>query len=295
MASALSAVLVCTAANVHAQRVGFAESDGVRLYYEVHGEQTASQVTPVIFIAGLGASTWLWEQQIGDVSADFVVVVFDNRGSGRSDAPAGPYSISMMADDLASLMDDLDVGRAHIVGASMGGLVAQEFALTYPDRVDRLVLVSTTAGGPSHVPMSVETAARFMAMDEDPEELIRMRLPLAFTGAFLADEAVVSHLVRQRVDSPQAPHAYQAQAIAGATFDASERVGSIAAETLVAHATDDLLVPIVNGYRLAEAIPRATLRVYPGLGHQFFVEAPTEFNRDLIAFLSGSPLAGEDY
>ena len=277
-----------------AQRVGFADSDAVRLYYEIYGERASDEALPVVLVAGLGSSTWLWERQVTDLAEYFVTVVFDNRGSGRSEAPAGPYSVSMMAADVASLLDAIDVERAHVVGASLGGLIAQEFALQYPDRVGRLVLISTTAGGASHESMSAETAGRFMATHEDPEELIRIRLPLAFSEGYLSDEAVVQHLIGQRLDRPQDPAAYRAQAIAGATFDAAGRVGDIRAATLIAQATDDLLVPVANAYRLADSIPNAALRLYDGLGHQFFVEIPDTFNRDLVAFLKGLHLVEAD-
>jgi 3-oxoadipate enol-lactonase len=290
------ALLVCgLATSAAAQRAGHATAgDGTRLYYEVSGEEHA-EATPVVLVAGLGVAAWLWEQQVPALAEHFPAIAYDNRGVGRSDAPEGPYTAALLADDLASLLDALGVERAHLVGASLGGFIAQEFALRHPERVERLVLVSTSAGGASHVPMGPQALALLFATHDDPRELIRMRLPLAFTEAFLADETAVEHLIAQRLERPQPPHAYAAQAAAGASFDAAERVQAITAPTLVAHGTDDLLVPVANARNLAEALPCATLRLYEGLGHQFFVEAPPPFNRDLVAFLRGLPLPEAEY
>lgn len=284
----LPLVLLLAAAPAIAQgpdRSGHAAAeDGVALYFEVHG---SGSETPLILVEGLGAATWLWERQVGAFAEALPVVVYDNRGVGRSDAPEGPYSIAQMADDLAAVLDELGIDRAHVLGASMGGFIAQEFALRYPDRVDRLVLVSTSAGGATHVPMAPEVLAQMMAppTTNDPRALVASRLPLAFTEAFLADPATVAHLVDQRLERPQPPHAYQAQLMAGATFDAADRVHRITAPTLVAAADGDLVVPVENARRLVAALPCAELRIYPGLGHQFFVEAPEAFNRDVLAFL----------
>jgi pimeloyl-ACP methyl ester carboxylesterase len=274
-------------------RSGTADADGVALYFEVHGSGSA---TPLVLVEGLGAATWLWERQVGAFAEAMPVVVYDNRGVGRSDAPEGPYSIGQMADDLAAVLDEVGVERAHVLGASMGGFIAQEFALRYPDRVDRLVLVSTSAGGATHVPMAPDVLAQMMAppATDDPRALVASRLPLAFTDAFLADSATVAHLVDQRLERPQPPHAYQAQLMAGATFDAADRVGQITAPTLVAAADGDLVVPVENARRLAAALPDAELVVYPGLGHQFFVEAPDAFNRDVLAFLLENDSSAHD-
>lgn len=286
LATALPLLLAaCASAQAPAPpRTGFAEAaDGTRLYYEVRGEGPA-----LALVEGLGAATWLWERQLAALAEHFTVVAFDNRGVGRSDAPAGPYSIAVMAGDLAAVLDTLGIGRAHVLGASMGGFIAQEFALHYPERVDRLVLASTSAGGATHVAMAPEVLRRMMAPPEtdDARAFVRGRLPLAFTEAFLADSATAERLVDQRLERPQPPHAYQAQLMAGAAFDAAERVQGITAPTLVAAATGDLVVPVENARRLAAALPHAELRLYEGLGHQFWVEAPDAFNRDVIAFLT---------
>ncbi|MFN3596526.1 MAG: alpha/beta fold hydrolase [Rubricoccaceae bacterium] len=273
-----------------AQTAGYADAGGVRLYYELHRPAgPPAEATPVVLVGGLGSGTWQWEQQVPALAAQRPVLVFENRGAGRSEAPPGPYTAAQLADDLAALLDALGLGRVHVAGASLGGFVAQEFALRYPERLDRLVLVATSAGGAAHVPAAPADLALLFATDPDPAAQIRLRLPLAFTEAFLADSAAVVRLVAQRLEHPQSAQGYLAQAAAGATFDAAGRVGRIAAPTFVAHGMADRLVPVANAHRLLEALPEAVLRLYPG-GHQFFVEAPEAFNEDLVAFLAGCAL-----
>jgi pimeloyl-ACP methyl ester carboxylesterase len=261
--------------------------NGTELWVEVRG-----QGPPLVLVEGMGVGTWMWERQVDALAEHFRTVTYDLRGSGRSAAPPGPYSIAQMADDLAGVMDALGIESAHVLGVSFGGMVAQEYALTRPERVERLVLVSTTAGGVSHVPMTMETLALFMDATGTERERVRKKLPLAFTAAWLADEARVERMVDQRLAQPQQAHAFQAQAAAGAVFDASQRVSAIRAPTLVLAADADVVVPVENARYLAARIPGARLRVWEGLGHQFFVEAADSFNAEVITFLQSNP--GED-
>ncbi len=258
----------------------FVTANGVKLYYAITGSGPY-----LILIEGLGVATWLWEKQLPAFARHFTTVVYDNRGAGKSDKPQGPYTVAMMADDLAGLMDALEISRAHILGVSMGGFIAQDFALRHPERVDRLVLVATSAGGPDHVPMANNTLAAFMATDPDPRKMVRNKLALAFSEAFMQGEEI-EHLIDLRVQDPQPQHAFLAQVAAGASFDLSDEVANIKAKTLVAAASDDLVVPVENAHTLARKIPNSTLKIYPGLGHQFFVERPEPFNKDVIAFLT---------
>ncbi len=276
---ALIAMSVFSSYPAAAQNRGHVQANGIRLYYEIHGQGPA-----LILIEGLGVATWLWENQLPALAEHFTTLVYDNRGVGRSDKPPGPYSIEQMAEDLAGLMDGLEVARAHILGVSMGGFIAQEFALRYPQRVDKLVLAATSAGGPDHVPMAPEAVALFFATDSDPRRLIRRKLSLAFTPAFLAS-ARVEHLIDLRLNDPQPPHAFLAQVAAGSAFNRSEEVKRIQAPTLILAASEDRVVPVANAHNLARKIPNSRLKIYEGLGHQFFVEAPEPFNREVIVFL----------
>ncbi len=268
------------ACNLLARTQGKVNTNGIEIYYEIAGSGPY-----LILIEGLGVATWLWEKQVPDFSKHFTTLIYDNRGVGNSDKPAGPYSISMLADDLAGLMETLKIPKAHILGVSMGGFIAQDFALRYPEKVDRLVLVSTSAGGPDHVPMAPEVLAMFFVTEGSPRELTRKKLALAFTEPFLQNQKVVEHLVDLRLANPQPQHAYLAQIAAGTGFNLSDKIKEIQAPCLIAAADADRLVPVANAYNLAKKIPKSQLKIYEELSHQFFVEIPERFNQDVIDFL----------
>ncbi len=261
-------------------QTGKVKSNGTELYYEITGNGPY-----LVLIEGLGASLYLWEKQIPELSKHFTVIAYDNRGVGKSDKPAGPYSINMMAKDLAGLMNALEISKAHILGVSMGGFIAQEFAISYPEKVDKLVLAATGFGGKDHVPMSQETLALVLAASGESREIIQKKLELVYTKKYLSDEKVLNHLIDLRISNPQVPEAYQAQAMAGVYFDRSEDVKNINKPTFIIGATNDLLMPVQNCYNLNKKIPGSKLKTYDGLGHQFFVENYKEFNSDVIKFL----------
>ncbi|HEX8918798.1 MAG TPA: alpha/beta hydrolase, partial [Chloroflexota bacterium] len=152
-------------------------ANGISLYYEVHGEGPN-----LVLIEGIGYHTWMWYRQIPAFAPHFRTLIYDNRGVGRSDMPPGPYTHEQNADDLAGLLDSIGWDRAHILGISMGGFIAQEFALKYSQRVDRLVLVATAFGGPNMVPLPPE-AIKALTPDPtlSPEEKIRQAMPVAFS------------------------------------------------------------------------------------------------------------------
>jgi pimeloyl-ACP methyl ester carboxylesterase len=267
--------------NVKDVAMGRIKVNGVELYYEKHG-----QGPHLVLIEGLGVATWLWEKQVPEFAKHFTTIIFDNRGAGKSDKPPGPYTIDMMADDLASLLDSLQVAKTHVLGVSMGGFIAQSFALRYPDKVERLVLVATSAGGPDHVPMSPEVLAAMFASEGQPRELLRRKLALAYSEEFM-QSGDLEHLIDLRLAEPQPQHAYLAQATAGASFNLSDKAQNIRAPCLILAATGDRLVPVANAHNLSKKIPHSQLRIFEGYGHQFFVEIPDEFNREVIAFLGG--------
>lgn len=261
------------------KRSGTLEANGVDLWYEVWGAGS-----PLLLIEGMAVASWMWERQIPDFEDHFTTIAYDLRGSGRSAKPPGPYSIAQMGEDAAALMDALELPRADVLGVSMGGFIAEELALRWPERVRRLVLVSTSAGGATHVPMTAQTLGRFMDNTGEPREVVRKKLALGYSEAYLRGSEV-EHLIDLRLRYPQPAHAFQAQAAAGATFDRASEVGRIRAPTLVLAGDADLVVPVENARRLAAAIPNARLRIWPGLGHQFFVEAAPAFNAEVITFL----------
>ena len=265
--------------------MAFVDTEDARLYWEEHGAGY-----PLLMIPGFGCSVEIYGQNAPALARRFRVIVFDPRGAGRSDSPHDGYSMDRYARDCAAVLDAAGCDAAHVFGTSFGGMVALNFALHAPDRVRGLVLGCTTPGGAAHVPPPAENLAIFMAASlvEDPVESTRMRYPLHYSDAYIAEhdgEIIARSLATAHMRPPDAGRAGQLAAVQ--SHDVSSRLGEIAAPTFVAHGSDDGVVPVANGHALASAIPGATLRIYEGARHIFFVERADEFNADVISFLSG--------
>ena len=245
-----------------------ARNGDVEIAYEVLGDGP-----PLLLIQGLGYGGRGWGPTLDALAEDFRVVAFDHRGFGASDRPPGPYTTAQLAADSVAVLDAAGIERAHVVGASLGGMAAQELALARPERVDRLVLQGTTPGGLRAYPMPARTVALFgEAASLGPAVALRR-----FVENALADDApaeLVDRVVAYRSANLPDPAGWQAQAAAGVTHDALDRLGGIAAPTLVVHGTGDAVVDYRNGELLAARIPGARLELVPGAGHLLFWEQP---------------------
>lgn len=245
----------------------------MRIAWERHGTGP-----PLLLIHGLGYARWGWEPVVEPLARRFDVILFDNRGIGESDAPPGPYTVASMAKDAVQVLDEAGVDRAHILGTSLGGMVAQELALAWPERVDRLVLACTTPGGPKAFPMPQRTVDLMLA---------RATMREYVENALEPDPRpeIVDRILEHRERTAQPFEPWAAQAAAGAGFDAHDRLGSLAAPTLVQHGDGDVVVDPRNAGLLAEAIPDARVSIYPGAGHLFMWQDPERFVRELEEFL----------
>lgn len=256
-----------------------ADSNGVSIAWSQTGDGP-----PLLLIHGLGYARWGWEPLVPLLEPHARVIDFDNRGIGESDVPPGPYSAQEMMADALAVLDAAGVRSAHVVGTSLGGMIAQELAAAHPDRVDRLVLMSTTPGGPAAFPMpqvTVDLLSRAATMD--PVEALR-----AFVENALGDEpnpAVVERILYHRTTNPQEPRGWQAQAVAGTTFELGEK--EIAVPTLVLHGTSDRVVDVRNAEVLADRIPGAEVVTMVG-GHLMFWEDPGKVAGLIIEFLERS-------
>lgn len=253
---------------------------GLRLAYETRGRGEA-----LLLIAGLGRDRRMWDAQAAGLSDRLRVVTFDNRGVGESDKPAGPYTAAMMAEDAAGLLDVLEIPAAHVAGASLGGLIAQELALSRPERVLRLALLCTHPGQPLCVPMSQDALAAIVPdPNADPLERLVGAMRLAFGPRYWAEHAgELSAAARARLGSLPSPQAWWAQAAAGGSFSWAGR--RIAAPTLVLTGDEDRIVPPVNAATLRRLIPGSEGAVFAGGGHYFFTEQPGPVNAALAEFL----------
>ena len=261
-------------------------TNGINLYYELHGSGPA-----LVLIPGLGYNGWMYSHMIPGLAEHFQVISIDNRGSGLSDKPAGPYTAQMLAADVIGLLDAFDLPKAHIVGHSMGGFIAQALAIDYPDRVDRLVLSATNFGGPHHVPITPPAMAVLTDVSGDPIARLRRGIVISTAPGFAeANPEFIESWVQYRVQHPIDPAGYQAQLAIGlgllseaASFE--HKLGRVTAPTLVLFGEHDAVVPPGNAELLAARLPNARVEILPNAGHVFPFETPEAANRAIIRFL----------
>jgi pimeloyl-ACP methyl ester carboxylesterase len=257
--------------------------NGLQLYYESEGDGA-----PVVLVPGFAAGRWIWFKQTPELSRNFRVIVFDPRGVSASDKPEGPQTITLLADDVAHLLETIGVESAHIVGASFGGFVAQEFALKFPAMTRKLVLCCTSFGGPNHVVPAPETLAALASTKGlNSEERMRANLLLAFTPDYVRTQVdEVDHIVHLRATNEVPEHIYMSQLQAAMSFNTESRLAEIRSPTLVLSGDADIIVPVQNSRNLAAKIPGAQLRIIEGGSHTFFIEQAREFNQIVKDFLN---------
>jgi pimeloyl-ACP methyl ester carboxylesterase len=254
----------------------------INMYYEVHGKGE-----PFVMICGQGGSTQDYAPLIPVYSREFKLLLFDNRGSGQTDAPDIPYTMEMLADDLAGLLDAIGIAKAHISGTSFGGVITQHFALRHPEKVISLILQSTTCGGPGAVPLSPEVIETFTALaDIPPEERAREMLKMFITPAYAEKHPdVIQRLFEQMTRHSATPRGMnrgiQASREARSTCD---RLREIKAPTLIIAGEADRVVSAENARIMAARIPGAELVIFKDTGHML-IESAHELNRITLDFL----------
>jgi 3-oxoadipate enol-lactonase len=260
-----------------------AKVNGVTIDYRIEG-----QGEPLILIIGLGSDQSNWRLQIGLFKKYFRIITFDNRGAGKSDKPAGPYTIGLMADDTVGLMDDLGIGKAHILGVSMGGMIAQELAINHPEKVDKLVLGCTFCrrnGGSGFSPQVSEALKAYSRSSRDEaslRSLVYTIIDLTFNTKPYRALAIPAMKMAIRF-SPLTGYREQLGAELG--HDAAERLGLIKASTLVITGTEDRVINPASSDLIADLVPNAKLVKVEGGSHGFSGEMSDEFNREVLDFL----------
>lgn len=265
--------------------MGYLDLDGVNIYYEVYGEGK-----PLVLIEGLAQQVCMWKNQIEGLKDFFKVVVFDLRGSGRSDKPQTGYSVDNFADDTIKLIRKLNLEKPNILGVSLGGFTALKLAFKYGSEIEKLVLVNTAFGGPNYIPPSQNVLNVMLTGGEGttPFEKAFNSFALGFTDDFIKDKrGVIEDILKCLFNNPQPPYAYQGQALAGATFNMENEVEKIENETLVIVAENDKIVPKENGIRLKDKLKNSKLEVLKDCGHLCFIEKYEEFNDVVKNFLIG--------
>ena len=255
------------------------------MHYEFHG-----QGFPLVLIMGLRRNTEWWYRQVPALSKHFKVLAFDNRGAGRTEKPKMEYSIRLFADDTAGLMDALGIRVAHVLGISMGGYIAQELTLNYPEKVKSLLLGCTGAGGKRAVLMSPERLKKYTANEGlEPEEILRKDMDIFFSDEYIKWHAKdIEEFIEISLRYYQPPDAFEKQFAACLKHDTLNRLGLISKPVLIMSGDDDPLVPHGNSIILKELMPSAELVLYPGKRHAFFIEKSDQFNTMAIKFFESS-------
>lgn len=261
------------------------EVNGIKIYYETEGEGD-----PLVMIMGLRRNVEWWYGQIPALSKHFRVLVFDNRGAGRTDKPKMDYSIRLFADDTAELMKTVQIDRAHILGISMGGYIAQELAIHYPEMVRSLILGCTSAGGEGAVLMSPERMKKFTANEGlSPEQILQKDMDIYFSDKFIKGHPEkIREFIEISLRYYQPADAFERQLAACLKHDTLNRLNRIAMPTLIMSGDDDPLVPPENSRVLKDLLPHAELSFFPGCRHCFFIEEADRFNQKVISFFKSN-------
>jgi 3-oxoadipate enol-lactonase len=256
----------------------------INLYYEIHGSGE-----PLVLIMGYGFRAGHWFAILDKLAAGNRVVVFDNRGTGRSDKPNIPYTAKMMAGDVAGLLDEIGISVTSIFGVSKGGMIAQEFALSYPGRLKNLVLGATSCGGTHAAPMPPETIAFLFDPERaklTEEEKARDIIPWLWNKGFVDNNPeAIKRFIATTVEYPTPAQTLTCQGNALITFDSFDRLKGIKAPTLVISGTQDRIIPSGNSKLLAGEIPGAELAMIANAGHGFITDSTAEACKIILDFL----------
>ena len=249
---------------------------------------------PLLMIMGMGGQALSWgEPFLEKLRAHFTIIRFSNRGTGATDKPGGEYTIPILADDAAALLAELKFAKAHVLGISLGGMIAQELVLNHPQLVQGLVLGCTTCGAAHGVPTPAQTVVRFggisnLPLSERIKQFWNITITPEFikTGAGFLDDIIAKHLAQ-----PTPLETFGRQLAAAQPFDTYDRLPQIEAPTLVIHGDQDNLIPVGNAEVLASRITGAQKRIIKGAAHMFFWEKPEESAEAIVEFLAKVPVA----
>lgn len=267
--------------------MAYVQAGDTRIWYETfgHGE-------PLLLIMGLSGTVQSWGLQIPALSQHYRLICLDNRGAGRSDKPLGPYNIEVMAADALAVLDALGIASAHVLGVSMGGLIAQALYHAQPARVRSLILGCTGTGpnDPDYTPPAPQVWETLL-LDRASQPLaaiMEAMIPIFYHPSYRAQVPdLLTRLLRLHDSLPQPPHAYRAQICACRHHTPnSSRLHAIRVPTLVLHGDDDEIWPLENARQLAAGIAGAEMTVIPDSGHMFMIEKPQAFNHAVLDFLA---------
>jgi pimeloyl-ACP methyl ester carboxylesterase len=258
----------------------------ITINYETYGEGE-----PLLLIMGFGMPGAAWLPSLPFLTG-FKCIYFDNRGTGLTDKPDGPYTIEDMADDAANLLNALKIARAKVFGVSMGGMIAQELTLRHPDKVIKVVLGCTMPGGPNAKMAAPEVVERLMTankiMGTEPERGLELLMPALHPPKFIAAHPEIKELMLAGMKMmPPTPPETADRALAGiAQFNAFDRLGHIKCPVMIVHGDQDVLIPPGNAQLIKSRIPHAEMYVIPGAGHAFQSVDMTGIHQRIVDWLN---------
>ena len=256
-------------------------TNDIELFYQLHGKGE-----PLLLIGGFTNHLGIWEKMIPLLSKNFEVIVFDNRGAGRSTTSSPPYSIDMLAADAVALMDGLSIPAASMVGFSMGGAITQTIALNHPDRIKKGVLLASFNTLPKTAAMQAINTAKLFQAGVKPALALEALLPWIYSNEYLSDPSRVEKTVQDLLSNPypQTPDGYAGQLEALLLFDHTDKLHQIQTEMLIIHGDADLYTPLYSAQILKEKMQNASLEVIPDVGHMLLIERANEMEKLINAF-----------
>lgn len=253
--------------------------NGINMYYEIEGEGF-----PLLALPGMGSSLEIWSPQYRNtLKAQYRLLLMDYRGIGRSDAPDIEYSVPMLARDIAELMIAVGIDRANIMGLSLGGMIAQELALTWPEKVEKLVLCATHCGTKHYIPFpDRKTKERQEVEDVYADSIVAGMYPREFIEN---NPTKIADIVTRETFFHIPPEIFERHYQAARSFDSYERLEQLKCPTLILTGDQDLMVNPENSRLLAQLIPQSKLEIIPGGGHGFLEQYPELVLRLVTDFL----------
>ena len=258
--------------------------NGLNLYYETSDH---NDLQSILFISGLGGDHRTWSKVINHLEHPYNIVTFDNRDACMSERSSQPYTIKDMADDVAGLLSSMDINKTHIVGYSMGGAIAQEVAISYPDLVYKLILLSTYTSGDPRGDVIFESLASVRGK-VSADEFLRLSLPWSFSVDEFQVPGFIETLIKDRASDEyrQEYSAYERQMRATIAFESSGRLGNISAQTLMIFGDADILTPMRFALELVEGIRSSNLIILEKSGHGIVITRAKDIAHEIDRFLS---------
>ncbi|MDJ0799178.1 MAG: alpha/beta hydrolase [Calothrix sp. MO_167.B12] len=257
------------------------QNNGIELFYNITGTGE-----PLLLLAGFACDNYYWSLMMPHLTKKYQVIRVDNRGVGQSSAPAQPYSIKQMAEDVAVLLEYLQISSVTVIGHSMGGQIAQELGLNYPEKVQNLILLSSWAQANSIFYTIIETWGE-LPQTLDWQQYQKVILPWIFTHNFLSTPQAIAQFVKMAINYPfrPTPQGLYHQSRAILNSDTSARISEISCPTLVMVGKQDILTPVAFSQQLAQLIPHAELVLMENCGHGLLIESTHTVAEKILSFL----------